>query len=75
MPNYLVGIYEERFGTIVVQAENEILAAEKTEEAINGVDDITKIETYTEHSFDKGVAVEVNDDELSLAVSEIINDS
>jgi len=76
LPNYLVGIYEERFGTVIVQADDEMQAAERIEEELNNHETITAIPSFDEQSFDKGVAIDASDpEELVLAVTEIVNDS
>ena len=76
MPSYLIGVYQEQFGTIVIQGANEELVAEKAEELLKEYDNISNIPTFSEHSKDRGVAIDVSEpDELRLAVTEIINDS
>lgn len=76
MAKYLVGVYEERFGTILVNANSAMEAAEQVEEALQGSSSVTEIDTFTEESFDKGVAIDASEpEELRLAVHEIFNNS
>jgi len=76
MPNYIVGVYQERFGTVVIEANDEFLAAEQAEELLKTHEDISTIPSFEEQSADRGVAIDVsNPEELQLAVTEVINDS
>jgi len=76
MPNYIVGVYQERFGTVVIEANDELLAAEQAEELLKTHEDISTIPSFEEQSADRGVAIDVsNPEELQLAVTEVINDS
>ncbi len=76
MPNYLVTIYQEKFGQVVIPADSSEQAFEKAEEVLKQQEDITSIETYTETFNDKGVAISLTDPEDPLAaVTEIKNDS
>ena len=83
VPNYIVGIYEEAMATVIVEADDDIQAADKVaaileDENTQHLEDIANLEdvTYEEQYRDVGVAIDASDPEdIRLAISELIHDS
>lgn len=78
MPNYIVGVVEERFGTVVIHADDEEQAVERVERLVEECTSITELPGLDEEVHDKSVAVGIDPDDpdnVGIIVYEVVNDS